>query len=295
MNISFKTRKIVPLISVFLSVLTFAGLTAKLSGLIAHAEINKQESVLTGSDDSLRTANNLGTISTTTLSNSIGMSDKVDYYRFQLEENSNVEIQIIIQGTSSSARIALINDVNGNEVIDGQDFRLGSRSVTGAIISEPLPANTYFVEVISNSRVADFEYDLIIIVDEQPKSPNLEFEPGESLDTAIDIGNLVGTYQVTDYAGLFDRQDYYKFSLEKNSNLQVSFTPLSDVRFNISLISDVNRNFLIDEADETIQPRPSLGSERNMIVSLARGTYFLGIEYSGRDEGSQYNLTLIAE
>ena len=103
-------------------------------------------------DDTLATAQDLGIIEATqTVSDSVGNFDLDDYYRIQL--NSNSDLNLSLEGLTADADLELIEDRNGDgfadssEVIDWSD-QWGNLSET---ISVNLPAGTYFINVYQYS------------------------------------------------------------------------------------------------------------------------------------------------
>lgn len=52
-------------------------------------------------------------------------------------------------------------------------------------------------------------------------------EPNNTLSNAYNLSTLSGSRSFTDYVGSSDLQDFYRFSLSKASNLNLSLTGLS--------------------------------------------------------------------
>lgn len=119
-------------------------------------------------------------------------------------------------------------------------------------------------------------------------------DPGNTLNTAHDIGSLSATYTTSNFVGSSDTSDFYGFSLDGTSNFNLSLTGLSsdaDVR----LIQDLNGNSIFDyDLGEQIA-YSNFGStfdESINLQSLAAGDYFVQVyQYSG---DTDYNLNLTA-
>jgi hypothetical protein len=119
--------------------------------------------------------------------------------------------------------------------------------------------------------------------------PTVSPDPGNTLDTAYNIGTLSDTRTFTDAVSSSDTNDFYRFSLDSTSNFSLSLTGLSsdaDVR----LIQDVNSNGIVDDGDEIVRSSWGGSNDESINRSLAAGTYFAQVyQYSG---DTNYNLTL---
>jgi hypothetical protein len=119
--------------------------------------------------------------------------------------------------------------------------------------------------------------------------PTVSPDPGNTLETAYNIGTLSDTRTFTDAVSSSDTSDFYRFSLDNTSNLNLSLTGLSsdaDVR----LIQDVNSNGIVDDSDEIVRSAWGGSNDESINHSLAAGTYFAQVyQYSG---DTNYNLSL---
>ncbi|MFB2981936.1 Calx-beta domain-containing protein [Microseira sp. BLCC-F43] len=105
-------------------------------------------------DNTLGSARNIGTLSgTQTFSDFVGTADTNDFYRFTLNSNSN--FSLTLNGLSGNADVQLIQDVNNNGIINGNDVLQRSQNVgtTPDAISRTLNAGTYFALVYPISGV----------------------------------------------------------------------------------------------------------------------------------------------
>jgi len=83
-------------------------------------------------DDMLPTAQNLGTLSgAIEVSDFVGTSDLVDHFRFSVTSPVR-EVTIQLDGTTETAYVELIEDSNGNGLVDSGEV-LGSRITSGSI------------------------------------------------------------------------------------------------------------------------------------------------------------------
>jgi len=121
--------------------------------------------------------------------------------------------------------------------------------------------------------------------------PTVSPDPGNTLETAYNIGTLSDTHTFTDAVSSSDTRDFYRFNLDNTSNFNLSLTGLSsdaDVR----LIQDVNSNGIVDDGDEIVRSAWGDSQDESINHSLAAGTYFTQVyQYSG---DTNYNLNLSA-
>ncbi len=105
--------------------------------------------------DNLDTAIDLGSPSgTQTASDFVGSANPDDIYRFLLNTPSN--LSLILDGLTADADLELIQDINGNGIIESEDiFAISSQLGTAqeSINFNGLPAGTYFI------RVSQFDGD----------------------------------------------------------------------------------------------------------------------------------------
>jgi len=95
----------------------------------------------------------LGLLGTAAVSDFVGNGDGVDIYSFLLNTPSN--LQVVLGGLTGDADLELIQDLNGNNVIDDLEIFASSKQL-GTLdegINVTLPDGTYFV------RVSAFEGD----------------------------------------------------------------------------------------------------------------------------------------
>lgn len=90
-------------------------------------------------DNTLATANNLGTLSSLLeVPGSFDSTDKVAYYKFTITQNSDVLVQL--PGNFIDTR--LIADFNGNGIDENEEYIEALTSSANQFFIEPLPAGT---------------------------------------------------------------------------------------------------------------------------------------------------------
>lgn len=118
-------------------------------------------------------------------------------------------------------------------------------------------------------------------------------DPGNSLSTARNVfGVENGSINLTDFVGLGDRDDFYRFDLNTKSNFNLRLDGLR-ADADVKLIQDRNRNGVVDSG-EVIRYSLNIDTIPDVInvSNLAPGTYYVQVSsYSG---STNYNLNISA-
>jgi hypothetical protein len=118
-------------------------------------------------------------------------------------------------------------------------------------------------------------------------------DPDNTLATARNVvGVENGRINLSDFVGVGDRDDYYRFNINSNSDLSLRLDGLS-ANVGIELIQDKNRNGLADY-DEFIDSDYAFAGTSGDInfLGLTPGTYYVGVyNFVG---STNYNLTISA-
>ena len=213
------------------------------------------------------TAANIGLISgQRSFTGSVGGSDTGDMYRFAINANSN--LQLDLTGLTADADLFLVQDVNLNGVYDAGDL-LAFSTRDGAGVSEQintnnLAAGNYFAWVTPFSGTTN--YTLTLTTD----------AAGNTLSTARDIGILNGPRSYSDFVGNSDPLDFYRFQVGSPTTVNVSLTGLT-ADADLRLIRDVNGNGLVDSADIIVASINAGTAAENLTANLATGTYFVQV------------------
>ncbi|WAS05959.1 pre-peptidase C-terminal domain-containing protein [Gloeomargaritales cyanobacterium VI4D9] len=215
------------------------------------------------------TARNITLGSTpTTFTDWVGSTDTLDYYRFTLTQTSTVNLSLT--GLSADAQLGLL-DANGRWL--AWDWRTGTASES---ITQELNAGTYFIEVRQGS--GSTHYNLTASATALPTDL-----AGNTFGTArnITLGTTPTTF--TDWVGSRDTLDYYRFTLNQASVVNLSLTGLSaDAQLGLL---DANGRWLAWDW------RTGTASE-SITQELNAGTYF--IEVRQGSGSTHYNLTASA-
>ncbi|MGL5834492.1 MAG: FG-GAP repeat domain-containing protein, partial [Waterburya sp.] len=73
-------------------------------------------------------------------------------------------------------------------------------------------------------------------------------DPGNNLNTALNIGNLSSLLTYQDFVGTLDGDDFYRFNLTQTSNVSLQLSGLSDYAY-VRLVADSNGNGLYDSGE----------------------------------------------
>lgn len=249
-------------------------------------------------NSTLSAATDLGVLSANrTITDFVGTDNRNDYYRFTL--NNNSDFSLTLGALTAYTTVQLIKDYNKNGEINTADGEVlqedSGSSSSNADISTSLQAGTYFMRVFPYYTDSSTNYDLRLGVTSKPATTSTD--PGSTLSTALNIGALsANTTTYKDFFGLTDPNDYYRFTLNSNSNLSVTLAALTDDA-NLQLIKDKNNNGQIDNGDEDVlkEDYGYSGSNADISTDLQAGTYFIRVSGYYTDDNTNYELRLAAE
>ncbi|WP_414588353.1 S8 family serine peptidase [Scytonema sp. PCC 10023] len=224
----------------------------------------------------LETAKNLNTaISPQIFSDTLSTSHS-NFYSFTLNGRSSFDL--VLEDSSKNAHADLIQDANGNGVVDDSEVINGSIfSTTNAeSISKTLDAGSYYIQVYIDESL-ETNYKLAV-------SATPIDNAGDSFQAARNVTVNSQTKNYSDWVGLSDTNDYYKFRLKTTSDFKLGLTEVSD-NANVRLL-DVNGN--------TLASFVNFGTTNESINrTLDAGIYYVQVNpYEGSE--TFYNLSLSA-
>ena len=226
-----------------------------------------------------------------TISEFVGSTDRDDYYRFVLTSTSNLNLSLALSGSSNYAyaNTELIFDSNSNGQVDsGDTIDYGSSSSS---ISSVVGAGTYFIRVYTGSVSYNTNYTLGIAVTAIPTTTPRD--PGNNLNNALDIGTVSSNSSLTEFVGIADRNDYYRFTIANTSNFNVSLNGLSDSA-KVELIFDSNGNGQADDNETLDYKYASSYNNASISTILGAGTYFIRVNAYYSSSNTQYTLGVSA-
>lgn len=250
----------------------------------------------------------------------VGTTDQEDYYTFTLTDTTNISLDF--SGFTEPLGAGLYLDfykagyVHPVRSQDGY-FIAAYSSSDRRPITETLGAGSYYIRVTvdnysysfntptnttnyrtnsiiqsadnvipdyyANSAPSNTNYSLSLSATPATTTPSIP-DPGDTLSTAYNVGLLSGSRNFTQYVGVLDKVDYYRFTLDHTSNVNLNLNGLND-RADLLLIYDKNSNSQIDFGEFLTPTNSSNSSTSSFNGTLDAGTYYVEVlEYS-----SQYN------
>jgi hypothetical protein len=223
----------------------------------------------------------IGTLSNSfAAQNSVSKQDKLDFYKFNVDAVSDLNIGF--SGRTSSAIIRLYRDENNDGLVNSRE-QLDVKNISQGSISRFLTTGTYFISV--GNYNAETRYDLTLTTTAYPEYTSA-INDNQAL-TARSI-NLSQPFTTKDYVGDFDGSDFYKFNLSSLSDFNASLSGLPNGAL-MRLYRDSNNNGLI-ESNEKINEVASSQNGGSISRLLTPGNYFVSIEKTGTT--TRYDLAL---
>ena len=235
-----------------------------------------------GSD--LSTAYNLGNIADLqSFTEFIGSTDTTDIYKFSLTEISNLDLFITDDGNLD---LEVIFDSNQNGRIDDEE-KIYSDYYESIKYNSTLGAGNYFIRLLQGSNTTNTNYNLDIF--STPFSSSIDTDPGSTLTTAYNLGNITELQSFTEFIGSTDTSDIYKFSLTEISDLDLSITDY-DGYLALQVIIDRNQNGRIDDNEIIYDDYYYDSGEYNS--ALGAGDYFIRVLQKYSTTNTNYNLDI---
>lgn len=220
--------------------------------------------------NSLDSARNLDSLTNTSqvVSDSINSNDLDDYYRFNLSSTSDLKLNL--NGLNANADLQLL-DRNGKQIQTVK--KTGTQAES---INRKLNAGDYYVRVYGDSNSTDYTLNL---------SSTIVDNSGNSLNNARDFGTVNGSKNASDYVGGSDTNDYYRFSVNDISSLNLKLN-------NLGANADIQ---LLDRNGTLIQESTSTGTTAESLNrTLEAGTYYVRV-LPNAEVNTNYSLNLNAK
>ncbi|MBE9199986.1 MULTISPECIES: VCBS repeat-containing protein [unclassified Nodularia (in: cyanobacteria)] len=246
-------------------------------------------------NNTLTILNNIGNLrATNTFNQIVGAVGRVDYYEFSVLETS--AINFLLSGiTVNSVEASIIYDANNNRLLDGGE-RLYSDTAfpsSNGTINATLGAGNYLIEVKPNTSASSNTYSgYSLQLGATTTLASILSDPGNTLNTAYNIGNLRGNRTYNEFVGVVDPVDYYNFSLAATSEISLLLSGVTESRLKTSIISDANNNGLIDSGETLYTNIAELNSNGTINATLAAGNYFIEVQPDSAITNSNYSLSL---
>lgn len=200
----------------------------------------------------------------------VGQADANDYYRFDIDETSDVTITL--SNMQDDANLYLY-DANGTRL--ARSYTPGTAADESIEIT--LEAGTYYARVLRNSSA---NTDYLLTLDSEAVDTD---GAGNSMQDARDVGELDGRQQFNDWVGTTDSEDYYRFELETRGEVNLELTGLSgdvDLYLYDANGNRVARSWNGGNSDETIAATLDAGTYYVRVVPYqsTESTYHLSME-----------------
>ena len=118
-------------------------------------------------------------------------------------------------------------------------------------------------------------------------------EPNNSFVTAQDIGVLGATRTFNDFVGTSDRRDYYEFTLDEISQVNLNLTGLEEAA-QMYLVADLDNDGVLDNNEVIEGDFSNSTADKSLNEILVPGTYAILVEAYYSYDNTSYNLTASA-
>ena len=197
-----------------------------------------------------------------TATDSVGSSDRFDFYRFDLEVGRSFHLKLA--GQQNSVDSLLLNA--SGQVVKDLSGPFGKKQVA---LHTALNAGTYYLKVAGHDN--DTSYRL-----------SLSDDPGGARRSAQPISGNQQT--LIDSIGSTDRSDMYRFVVDKKSTVQCN---LKGLKANADLA-------LINSQGQVLQTSQHFGKkDESIAATLEQGTYYLKVTGWGKE--TKYRLNVSAQ
>ena len=253
--------------------------------------------------DSFETAFDIGSLGALqTFSGTVGPTDRNDFYRFTLTENSDVSLGLTGLGPEP-AQLEIVADLDGDGIFNRFDDTIESDSINDGLvfntddrfINTPLSAGTYFARVVTWYDNQNSGYTLS--AQATPRTNDIADDPGDSFETAFDIGSLGALQTFSGTVGPTDRNDFYRFTLTENSDVSLGLTGLGPEPAQLEIVADLDGDGIFNRFDDTIES-DSINDglvfntdDRFINTPLSAGTYFARVVTWYDNQNSGYTLS----
>ncbi|WP_199246433.1 S8 family peptidase [[Phormidium] sp. ETS-05] len=215
----------------------------------------------------------------------VNEDDREDFYRFQLNETT--KISAFLYEMTGNAQLELIQDLNGNGVVEPEERIAGSQNKGGQLeqLDRVLLPGNYFLA--ATQAVADADYS--IWLEAAPVAPSPE--AGNGLPVALDLGALNSPQTASGVVDTADPHDIYKFRLETPGDLSLFLYGMSG-NADLRLIRDDNGNGLIEpEEILALSVEGGATAEEISLQGLPAGEYYVWVAQAVGN--THYDLSVI--
>ena len=229
-----------------------------------------------GAGNTLATAADLGLLSEAQVqSDFLESLNPEDYYKFTLD--SFQDVTLFLYDLGGNAQLSLIEDINGNGIIDPDEVIVTSESkgASQESIERVLSPGTYYVRV--NTIQGDTTYNLWLGANAPEIAPN---GAGNGVADALNFGLLDRVQRTSGILGPENPNDFYEFQIDRPQTISLFLDGLSS-NADLYLVQDRNFNQVI-EPEELVALSTQKGSTLEQIhITLDPGTYQILVSQVG--------------
>ncbi|MGK7922117.1 MAG: S8 family serine peptidase [Trichodesmium sp.] len=222
-----------------------------------------------------RKAYDIGTLTEDfNLEESVGKSDRRDFYKFTVEEETEVEIKLT--DLTANADVYLLPQ-KGKAIDKSKNGGKQDETINATLE----PDTTYYLRVQPrNKRIGNADYNLGLEIVE-----STSVDPGNNKGKAFDIGTLTEDFNIEESVGKGDRRDFYKFTVEEETEVDIKLTGLTA---NADLYLLPNKGRVIDKSKNGRKQDEEINATLEPDT-----TYYLRVQpRNNRIKNADYNLDL---
>jgi hypothetical protein len=222
--------------------------------------------------NSLATARDIGSVTDNSFRDFIGefptpsLNDLFDTYRFKMDAPGLFDAKFQLDSTDETtfdAHMALIQDVNGNNVIDPGDTLVTTLTGSNGHIQTRLAAGTYILRLSADMNFSNYSLHL-----------NADYA-GSTADTVRNLGSLDKLKSVNDFISAPDDIfDDYKFTV---SGTRPFFAAVSaqGATVTLDLFNDTNHDGVAEPGEQVFMTQG--GSFETILRTVTQGQYILRV------------------
>ncbi len=241
--------------------------------------------------NTLATARDVGVVGSTTVAFSeyVSANDPFDIYRFTTSGAGPFAFEgsLSVIASGSNFELDFIRDLNNNGVINSNESVVSDRAGTAseAIEFSYSTPGVHFVRVRRTAGEGPY------VLRFSNRNTDLA---GNSLRAAKVLGPLLGAAQFADSVSSNDVNDFFKFTLDRQSAFRARLTGIpANSDANLSLIRDTDGDLTIDFGETLASSNTAGNAIESLLRNLTAGTYYIRVI---RVAGSpSYNLRIVKD
>ncbi len=255
--------------------------------VLTPTEISVTDPADPGAD--VATARDLGVLDATqTISDIVGGRDLGDVFTFHLTQAALVNAQF--SNLNDTLRVTLYSDTDGNgqlEFDEDLDYDFGTASSTVELTND-LPPGTYHLQVEPGNNSSNTRYSFELATTSIPVTDPVD--PGDTIATARDLGELSSPQTIVDVIGGEDSGDVFAFQLSQATAVTTLVSDVND-SLRVELYNDQDANGQFDSREVLRRSFASSSAPTvEVLDDLPPGDYFIRVYPSHDSANSRYRM-----